>query len=129
LFFKNFDLESEYSATQRTGLDIETLRQNIKTKKEEKRKLTEKYELALKKINIMEEELKNERLNCKLYKNLINEISKEIEEEDDDEDENTKTKVEEKRRLTEMYELVLKKINIMEDYMTTFLDRNHFDII
>jgi hypothetical protein len=83
LFFKNFDLESEYSATQRTGLDIETLRENIKTKKEEKRKLTEKYELALKKINIMEEELKNERLICKEnYEKQINEISKQIEVED-----------------------------------------------
>ncbi len=44
--------------------------------------MTQKYELALRKTNIMEEELKNERLNCKDYKKLINEISEEIEEND-----------------------------------------------
>ncbi len=59
------------------------MRQNIKTKKEEKRKLTEKYELALKKFNLMEEELKNERLIYKEnYEKQINEISKQIEEQD-----------------------------------------------
>ncbi len=62
---------------------IETLRQNIKTKKEEKRKLTEKYELALKKFNFMEEEFKNERLIYKEnYEKQINEISKQIEKQD-----------------------------------------------
>jgi hypothetical protein len=59
------------------------LRQNIKTKKEEKRKLTEKYELALKKFNFMEEEFKNERLIYKEnYEKQINEISKQIEKQD-----------------------------------------------
>ncbi len=45
--------------------------------------MIEKYELALKKINFMEEELKNERLIYKEnYEKQINEINKEIEEKD-----------------------------------------------
>ncbi len=42
-YFKNFDLESEYSATQRTELDIGTLWENIKIKKEEKKRLIVDY--------------------------------------------------------------------------------------